>query len=392
MSRLKLLSRAIAARFFRPRSPQALARLQRKKLASVQEYVSKTFDRSSLPDILTKSEYVSNFAKLNVLNMSYDDALKHAREGTPVGDFHFGLSTGTSGSRGVFVTSSDERAFWAGAVIGLCLPSLVKPTKIAYFLRSDNKLYHAVQTGKRFQLKHFDLDTELDIEGLQAFKPDVIMAPSYILARLALSSFSGTPSLVIASADVLDPWDEKEIRGRFPRLHHIYQATEGFLGTSCELGTLHLNEDLVLVERRMLDEKHFVPILTDFHRRSQAVVRLELSDVLRLGRCECGSPLTALERVDGRLDEIFSTPRQLFRGDLAAALEHLPLAGIDFRFIQISPDRFILKTSQYADEIVIAMQRRLMEAGVGVPHISIEPNFTLPLYEKRRRFINEVKR
>lgn len=391
MSRLKILSQALAVRFLRPRSAKALARLQKRKLNRTHAYVARTFDRASLPDVLSKSESLANFAKLNVLGLSYEESLRHASEGTTVGDIHFGLSTGTSGSRGVFMTSSEERAFWAGAVIGRCLPSLMKPTRIAYFLRSDNKLYHAVQTGRRFQLKHFDLETDLDLEGLETFAPDVIMAPSYVLARIALSSYSGRPSLVIASADVLDPWDETAIRARFPRLHHIYQATEGFLGASCSQGTLHLNEDLLLFERRMLDDKHFVPILTDFHRRSQAVVRLELSDVLRLGYCSCGSPLTALERVDGRLDEIFSAPRMLYRGDLAAALAHLPLAGLDFRFIQKSPHDFILKASHFADEIATALRTRLIEAGIEAPSITIEPEFTLKLYEKRRRFISEVK-
>lgn len=391
MSQLKILSQALVARFFRPRSVKALVRLQQRKLNRTNAYVAQTFDRASLPEVLSKADSLKNFAKLNILKMPYEEALRHASEGTTVGEIHFGLSTGTSGSRGVFMTSNEERAFWAGAVIGRCLPSLVKPTRIAYFLRSDNKLYHAVQTGRRFQLKHFDLETELDLTELEAFKPDVIMAPSYILARIALSSYSGQPSLVITSADVLDPWDEKAIRDRFQRLHHIYQATEGFLGASCAQGTLHLNEDLLLFERRMLDEKHFVPILTDFHRRSQAVVRLELSDVLRLGKCSCGSPLTALERVDGRLDEIFSTPRFLYRGDLAAALTRLPLAGVDFRFIQKSPHEFVLKTSRFADEIASALRARLIEAGINAPVITVEPEFALKLYEKRRRFVSEVK-
>jgi putative adenylate-forming enzyme len=264
MSRLKILSQALAARFFRLRSAAALAKLQRKKMKRVQDHVSRCFDRDSLPAVLTKAEAVSNFAKLNVLKMSYEAALQHATDGTVVGDIHFGLSTGTSGSRGVFMTSNHERAFWAGAVIGRCLPSLLKPRRIAYFLRSDNKLYHSVQTGKRFQLKHFDLNTNVDVQALEEFAPDVIMAPSYVLTRIARSSYRGSPELVISSADVLDPWDEKVIRSRFARLHHIYQATEGFLGASCALGTLHLNEDLVFIERRMLDEKHFVPVLTDF--------------------------------------------------------------------------------------------------------------------------------
>jgi hypothetical protein len=100
--------------------------------------------------------------------------------------------------------------------------------------------------------------------------------------------------------------------------------------------------------------------------------------------------LTALERVDGRLDEIFYAPTRIYRGELAEALAHLPLAGVDFRFIQKTPSEYVLKASRFSEEIAGALRARLIAAGVAQPVIAIEREFSLPLFEKRRRFVSEV--
>ena len=82
----------------------------------------------------------------------------------------------------------------------------------------------------------------------------------------------------------------------------IYQATEGFLGISCEHGTLHLNEDLVHVEREVIDQSsgRFTPVITDLYRTTQAIIRYRLNDVLLPGvpECPCGSAFATVARVD----------------------------------------------------------------------------------------------
>lgn len=69
---------------------------------------------------------------------------------------------------------------------------------------------------------------------------------------------------------------------------------------------LHLNEDAVLFEREYIDEKRFIPIITDFWD-SQAMVRYRLNDVLveKTGKCDCGSVLSMIEEIEGREDDIF---------------------------------------------------------------------------------------
>ena len=71
---------------------------------------------------------------------------------------------------------------------------------------------------------------------------------------------------------------------------------------------MHLNEDLVKVEREFIDDSQtkFQPILTDLYRTSQPIVRYRLNDVLTLQQepCSCGSAFTAISSIDGRQDDV----------------------------------------------------------------------------------------
>jgi putative adenylate-forming enzyme len=73
-----------------------------------------------------------------------------------------------------------------------------------------------------------------------------------------------------------------------------------------------LNEEYVLFEREWLDaaRTRFVPVVTDLYRSSQPVIRYRLNDVLlpRSAPCECGSPLLALDRIEGREDDTLWLP------------------------------------------------------------------------------------
>lgn len=112
---------------------------------------------------------------------------------------------------------------------------------------------------------------------------------------------------------------------------------------------LHLNEDGLIVERAWIDraQRRFVPIVTDLYRRTQPVVRYRLNDVLveRDARCPCGSAHTALDRIEGREDDIVwlsgragnaSVP--LFADALARALLTADPAIADYQIDQVAAD------------------------------------------------------
>ena len=92
-------------------------------------------------------------------------------------------------------------------------------------------------------------------------------------------------------------------------IHQVYQCTEGFLAATCKYGTLHLNEDIVVIEKEWIDEKkkRFSPIITDFERKAQPIIRYRLNDILTIKEdpCLCGSPHLAIEQIEGRCDDIF---------------------------------------------------------------------------------------
>ena len=73
-----------------------------------------------------------------------------------------------------------------------------------------------------------------------AFAPDTIVAPPKVLRRLAESGRL-TARHIFSGAEVLDPLDRAVIEAATGgTVREIYMATEGLLGVSCPLGTLHL--------------------------------------------------------------------------------------------------------------------------------------------------------
>jgi putative adenylate-forming enzyme len=69
---------------------------------------------------------------------------------------------------------------------------------------------------------------------------------------------------------------------------------------------------LLIIQKDYLDDdgKRFSPIVTDFSRISQPIIRYRLDDIIteRRERCPCGSPFTAIEQIEGRCDDIFYIP------------------------------------------------------------------------------------
>lgn len=278
-------------------------------------------DFRKLP-LMNKGFMMEHFNALNCVGIDRDEALSLAIDGEKqrefsekLGGISVGLSSGTSGARGLFLVSDRERELWAGTVLAKFLPKgRLFGHRIAFFLRADNNLYETIDS-KLIRFRYFDLlrDMGENLSELADYRPTLLVAPPSALLCIARAmerrELRIKPEKVISVAEVLRAEDAAYLKAQFGLsvIHQAYQCTEGFLGYVCECGNFHLNEELVLIEREYLDAHRFVPIVTDFTRQSQPIVRYRLNDILveKRGHCPCGNPATMIRYIEGREDDVF---------------------------------------------------------------------------------------
>jgi putative adenylate-forming enzyme len=195
----------------------------------------------SLP-IVDKATVLQSFAAFNRHGIELGQALEVAeaaergRDFAPmIGDITVGLSSGTSGRRGVFLVSPSERRHWAGVVMAQMLSreSLAKvlrpngpPLRVALFLRSNSNLYTTLNS-RRVEFAYFDINQPIEQQAqrLCARAPDVLVGPPSVLRRLAeLCAGRFHPLQVVSVAETLEPDDEPVIEAAFGvPVEQIYQ-------------------------------------------------------------------------------------------------------------------------------------------------------------------------
>ena len=328
----------------RPHDRAALEALQQKRLARFLAdvlprapfYRDRPRTLAELP-IVDKATTLARFAEFNTVGVTLDRALEVAlaaersRDFAPTlpGGVTVGLSSGTSGTRGVFLVSDAERARWAGVMLArfLTTASLRRiagwgpPLRIAFFLRANSNLY-ATLGSRRIAFAFHDLLDPLSahLARLNACPPDVVAAPPTVLRLLADAASTGAltiaPRQVVSVAEVLEADDAAAVAAAWDvPVQQVYQATEGFLGATCAHGRIHLNEDLLHIEPEWIADgattpTRFHPIVTDFTRTTQVVARYRLDDVLRVADadCPCGAPTRSLASIEGRADDVLWRP------------------------------------------------------------------------------------
>lgn len=275
----------------------------------------------SLPTV-NKQLMMDNFGLFNTRGVGKEEAMSVALRAETTRDFSptlggltVGLSSGTSGHRGIFLANAWEQAAWAGTILARTLHRLrPRRLRVAFFLRSNSNLYEKVG-GLLVQFRFFDLMLPLDeaVSALNGYRPHMIVGPPSLLGLLAGARKARTlrvdPERLVSVAEVLEPQDRDYLESVFRApAHQIYQCTEGLIAVSCERGSLHVQEDIVALQMEPLpgDGERATPIVTDLWRRTQPIIRYRLNDVLRMQRepCPCGSPYRVIESVEGRCDDI----------------------------------------------------------------------------------------
>ena len=306
--------------------------------------------------VIDKQIWMDRFDDINTVGAHRAELLEVASRAETTRDFAptwngftVGLSSGTSGARGLFMASPTERAEWAATLLAKLMDgSILRREKIALVLRAGSGLYESVQ-ALRLQFAFIDQTWPWSriVESLCENKPTILAAPARVLRLLADQSAPLRPRRIISVAEVLDDLDRRRIEDRFAvRVEQIYQATEGLLGMTCERGLIHLNEPYIMVEPEWQDAKRtrMIPIVTDLKRRSQPVIRYRLNDVLRVadGACPCGRAALALAGVDGRRDDILwldglAAPIPVFPDVLTRAILNRVENLRDFEVQELSP-------------------------------------------------------
>lgn len=365
-----------------------------------------THEWRSLPTI-DKAVMMENFSSLNTRQISTDTAMATALDAERSGDFSprvegltVGLSSGTSGNRGLFMVDEEEQARWVGTVLARVAPRIgLRGLHITLFSMSGSNLYRRLRRNW-LRFEHFNLATSIDqaVVHLNASPPDVLLAPPSYLQALSERKCAGelhvNPKRLISVAEVLEPHVEVLLRKRFAcEVHQIYQCTEGLIGISCKAGRLHLQEDLVAVQTEPVEAKgdsvRIMPVITDLWRRVQPIIRYRLNDILVLAaphKCTCGSSFRVIESMEGRVDDIcrFLTPDGMERLVFPATLRQMVLVSspdiLDYEAIQerdshlrvrldLAPDADFDGVSMLVRQ---AIEAGLQEQGVGAIQLEIE--------------------
>ncbi|MBC8103145.1 MAG: adenylate cyclase [Cytophagales bacterium] len=333
-------------------------------------------DWRSLP-ITDKRGMMADFTAFNTQGVPGDLAMRTAlhaeqnrdfRPQVPGTDLTVGLSSGTSGHRGLFLVGPRERAAWAGALLARVLPGpLLRKGgwRVALFHRSGSNLYQSL-ASRVLSFCFFDLMTPLAeaVAALNESSPHLLVGPPTLLSLLAEERRAGRlricPEKIISVAEVLEPQDAERIAAAFdvPIVHQIYQCTEGLIGVTCESGALHLQEDIVAIQAEPLEPgaaegggMRATPVVTDLWRRVQPILRYRLNDVLTLAAetalpCVCGSRFRRILQIEGRCDDVLQFPcsggrelRSFFPDTLRRAVLLADACITDYRVLQDTPGR-----------------------------------------------------
>ncbi|MCX5774876.1 MAG: hypothetical protein NTV44_00635 [Firmicutes bacterium] len=267
----------------------------------------KYFDTINTADL--KKEEVMEYALDKELNKDY---LGYYRDRYVVG-----LSSGTSGNKGLYVTPKALTTQLPAAFLsrgGVRISDL--PARILFMLRVFSQGFSDIN-APFLKLKYLHTMTPVKeiVQTLKKQRINILMAPPSLL-RVLLPFAEEIHGLkkIITYAEVL----EKEEKARFALAFHcpvleIYQASEGQVGSPCKKGQLHINEDMIYVE--LYDEKGEpvqdtkTPIqrmiVTNLVNRVQPLIRYEMNDLIALGEpCSCGSHFRVIDHIIGRHDDV----------------------------------------------------------------------------------------
>ncbi|MDP3058842.1 MAG: hypothetical protein Q8N36_05250 [bacterium] len=383
-------------------------------------------DFALLPTI-NKQTMMENFDELNTEGLVLSEVMEYAVQKELAKDylgyykdrFVIGLSSGTSGNKGLYVTSRELTARASAVFLARGgLPLSLLPFRILFLLRVFSQGFSDIN-APGIALKYMSTMTPPHklIEAANTMRANVIMGPPSLLRLLAplARQLNKKPKRVVSYAEVLESEEKERLSTAFGcPVVEIYQTSEGQIASACKYGTLHINEDLVYVE--LLDEEgqpeqpgHRARrmLVTNLVNISQPLIRYEMNDIIELGEpCPCGSNFRTIARVVGRNDDVLwvanhdSTLSPLFPDLVSRWIITTSDSIREFQVRQSNVDKIsiVLDIISHADalEIADALRRRFAQE-LEALHLVCEVEIAIeeiPLpsdSSKMKRFLSEVK-
>jgi putative adenylate-forming enzyme len=283
-------------------------------------------DFASLPTI-EKQTMMEHFDALNTAGLKLEAVTEYAVKkeldrdylGYYENEYVVGLSSGTSGARGIYVTPRALTERLPGVFLARSgIPLRLLPFRILFLLRVFSQGFDDIRSPV-VSLTYMSTMTDVDeiVRRMNDERTNILMAPPSFLRTLAPSAqaLREKPRLIVSYAEVLEAESKAKLEAAFGcPVIEIYQASEGQIGSTCSHGTLHINEDLVYIE--LLDEAGAVVdrpgvvarrmLVTNLVNTVQPIIRYEMSDLIELAEpCPCGSTFRTIAKVLGRQDAVF---------------------------------------------------------------------------------------
>lgn len=371
-------------------------------------YLNKPFNEWP---IINKKIMMEHFDEINTAKIKKSEALAVALKAENTRDFSpliqqiaVGLSSGTSGHRGLFLANNQERDLWVGMILAKAMPhGIYKTERIAFFLRANNALYKTLNKSHKIQFHFFDLldDFETHIERLNQLNPTLLSAPASVLLMLAKQKgrLLIRPQKIFSVAEVLEPEEEHLLSHTFGcPISQIYQCTEGLLAISDrKTNALLMNEEFLIIEKEWIDEHRFVPIITDLFRTTQPIIRYRLDDILVTKSSH--HPLTQLTAIEGRIGDTCYGKKgnhhiPIFADLLRQAMVSSPVEFDDYVISQRTLSEFTIQITPdtpYKHELIHHLNKIFIHKQCETPLWHWEPYQKNALGAKRRRIMSFVK-
>jgi phenylacetate-CoA ligase len=362
--------------------------------------------------ILSKAMLMENFDDLvtdrEVRLAEVDRYLREPAATPSLRDRYVVLSTsGTTGRRGVFLFNERE---WIAAIAAITRPiawtgvqRTLRHRPRAALIASATSWHYSARIGKSLSTRliptlRLDAAEPLAslVPRLNAWQPEALAVYPSVLNQLADEQMAGRLNIplesVATSAEVLTAETRRRVQRAWGiRVFDTYGATEyAPIAAECAHGNKHLFEDGAIIE--IVDERGraVLPgergdriLLTVLERRTQPLIRYEVSDIVqeRAGECPCGRKLRMIERIEGRIKDVLYFPRRGGRGEQVALhpnlfhriLETIPASGWQIVQDERGLSVYLIGSMSAArcEEAHKDLERLLESQGAEVPPIEV---------------------